>query len=233
MAIFIDFFRFFIDFRRISEGFWKDFGDIFRWFFAFSAKTPIFKIRAPTQCFVRVELLEIHEKRQKSRYTIKAKFGCEKKSSKIAKKVDLGGSWAPFGRDLGRSEASFGRSWAVWEALFLMLVFGVVFKSALGAVWPGFWFDFNGFWEDFGKVLEGLGRMCEHSGWFWAFVDYSGLLGCFGQIFARFWLVLLVAMEFILTSSSSWLYCLFLLSFACFGLLGLALACFGCFGCLP
>ena len=73
-----------------------------------------------------------------------------------------------------------------------------------------------------GGVREGFGGICEHSGSVWAFVDYSGLLGCFGQIFARFWLVLLVAMEFILNSSSSWLYCLFLLSFACFGLLGLA-----------
>ena len=62
---------------------------------------------------------------------------------------------------------ALGAFWVVLEALFFMLVFGVVFKSALGTVWPGFWFDFNGFWEDFGKVLEGfwegLGRMREHS----------------------------------------------------------------------
>ena len=117
---------------------------------------------------------------------------------------------------------ALGASWVVLEALFFMLVFGVVFKSALGAVWLGFRFDFNGFWEDFGRVLgrfwEGLGGICEHSGSFWAFVDNSGLLWCFEEIFARFWQVLLVAMEFILNSSSSWLYCLFLLSFACFGI---------------
>ena len=63
---------------------------------------------------------------------------------------------------------ALGAFWVVLEALFFMLVFGVVFKSALGAVWLGFRFDFNGFWEDFGRVLEGfwegLGRMCEHSG---------------------------------------------------------------------
>ena len=38
--------------------------------------------------------------------------------------------------------------------------------------------------------------------------------------------------ELILNLNSSWLYCLLLLSFACFGLLWLVLACFGCFGCL-
>ena len=63
---------------------------------------------------------------------------------------------------------TLGASWVVLEALFFMLVFGLVLKGALGAVWPGFWCDFNGFGEDFGKVAEGfwegLGRMCEHSG---------------------------------------------------------------------
>ena len=87
--------------------------------------------------------------------------------------------------------------------------------------------DFGSILTDFGKILggsrQGLGGICEHSGSFWAFVDYSGLLGCFGQIFARFWLVLLVATEFILNSSSSWLYCLFLLALACLGWLWLAL----------
>ena len=63
---------------------------------------------------------------------------------------------------------ALGAFWVVLEALFFILVFGVFFKSALGAVWPGFRFDFNGFWEDFGKVSggfwKGLGRICEHSG---------------------------------------------------------------------
>ena len=41
-----------------------------------------------------------------------------------------------------------------------MLVFGVVFKSALGGIRAGFCFDFEGFGMDFGKgfgkVLGGL-----------------------------------------------------------------------------
>ena len=76
----------------------------------------------------------------------------------------LGGIGDGFGQGL----EALGAFWVVLQALFFMLVFGMVFKSALGAVWPGFWFDFDGFWEDCGKVLdgfwEGLGRMCEHSG---------------------------------------------------------------------
>ena len=73
-----------------------------------------------------------------------------------------------FGEGFGRGLAALGASWALLEAHFFVLVFGMVFKSALGAVWPGFRFDFNAFWEDLGRVLEGfwegLGRICAHSG---------------------------------------------------------------------
>ena len=42
-----------------------------------------------------------------------ANFQQEKTRQKIASKLDLGGSWAPFGRGLGRSGPSFGHSWAL------------------------------------------------------------------------------------------------------------------------
>ena len=64
----------------------------------------------------------------------------------------MGSIWEGFGRDFG----PLGASWAVLGLLFFMLVFGVVFKSALGAVWLGFGFDFNGFWEDFRRFLGGF-----------------------------------------------------------------------------
>ena len=80
--------------------------------------------------------------------------------------MDLGASWAPLGRGLGRSGTSFGRSWVVLEALFLMLVFGVVFKSALGASGLDFGSILMGFGRIFGRVLEGfwegVGGICEH-----------------------------------------------------------------------
>ena len=76
---------------------------------------------------------------------------------------------------------ALGAFGVVLETLFFMLVCGVVFKSALGAVWLGFWFDFNGFREDFGRVLEGFGKVWEEfasilgdSGPLWA------ILGCWG-----------------------------------------------------
>ena len=81
--------------------------------------------------------------------------------------LDFGSILMDFGRVLGRIWKLLGPLGSFWN-FFKMLVFGMVFKSALGAVWPGFRFDCNGFGEDLGRVLggfwEGLGRMCEHSG---------------------------------------------------------------------
>ena len=62
-----------------------------------------------------------------------------------------------------------------------MLVFGVVFKSALGAVWPGFWFDFNGFWEGFGRIL---GRFGKNVRAFWVILGLCGLFWAVGVFWA-------------------------------------------------
>ena len=51
-----------------------------------------------------------------------------------------------------------------------MLVFGMVFKRALGGFWARFWLDFNGFGRDFGRVLGGI---FEDSGRFCAILGYS------------------------------------------------------------
>ena len=61
----------------------------------------------------------------------------------------MGSIWDGFGRDL----EALGASWAVLVPLFFMLVFGVVFKSALGGIRAAFCFDFEGFGMDFGRVL--------------------------------------------------------------------------------
>ena len=76
---------------------------------------------------------------------------------------------------------ALGAFWVVLEALFFMLVFGVVFKSALGAVWLGFWFDFNGFGEDFGKVLGRFGRNLRT---FWVILGLCGLFWAVGVFWA-------------------------------------------------
>ena len=56
-----------------------------------------------------------------------------------------------------------------------MLVFGVVFRNALGGVLVGFWVDFRGLGKYFGRVLggfwEGFGRNFQA---FWAILSYYG-----------------------------------------------------------
>ena len=61
----------------------------------------------------------------------------------------MGGFWEGF-------PASWA-SWAVLALLFFMLVFGVVFKSALGGIRAAFCFEFEGFGRDFGRVLGSFG----------------------------------------------------------------------------
>ena len=41
----------------------------------------------------------------------------EKNSLKMVQKSDLGGSWAPFGKGLGRSGVSWGHFWAHFDCL--------------------------------------------------------------------------------------------------------------------
>ena len=99
-------------------------------------------------------------------------YNRKKTNQKRAQKSDLGASWAPFGTGFGRVLQAPGASWAVLRALFFMLVFGVVSKSALEGIWDGFWLDFEGFGKGFGRILGGF---WEGFGWilrgflnFWA-----------------------------------------------------------------
>ena len=100
----------------------------------------------------------------------------KKASQKVLKNLiweRLGLHLGGFGGGFGRGLEPLGASWAVFGALFCMLVFGVVFKSALGGVWLGFCLDSNGFGEDFGWVLEG----------FWECLGWILLaLACFGLL---------------------------------------------------
>ena len=51
---------------------------------------------------------------------------------------------------------ALGASWAVLKGLEFMLVFGVVFKSAVGGVRTEFWFDFEGLGGILGRFWEGF-----------------------------------------------------------------------------
>ena len=77
----------------------------------------------------------------------------------MVEKMDLGASWAPFGRVWGRFWEGFGISWGFlgcFGVSFFMLVFGVVCKSAPGGFLAGSWIDFWGYGRDFGRVLKGI-----------------------------------------------------------------------------
>ena len=86
----------------------------------------------------------------------------KKTSAKIVQKSDLGGSWAPFGRGLGRSGASCGHFWAHFDCLldvpnhiFLKQWAKMGSKRLFGWLLDRFW--------------EGLGRIWMRLGRIWAF----------------------------------------------------------------
>ena len=81
----------------------------------------------------------------------------------MLEKIDLGVSWAPFGKGLGRSGASFGHFWALFGRFFGVL--NQLFfkhrskmgsKKPLGWILGRFWKVLGRFGEDFGKVLAGF-----------------------------------------------------------------------------
>ena len=80
---------------------------------------------------------------------------------------------------MGKGLYALGASWAVLEAFFFILVFGVVFKSALGGIWLGFGLDFNGFWKDFGKVLGSQKLRFSH---FFRYFFEANFKGIFGRL---------------------------------------------------
>ena len=94
--------------------------------------------------------------------------------------LDLGGFGGGFGRDL----EPLGVSWAVFYTPFFLLVFGVIFKSALGGVWVGYWVDLGDFGEGLGNKLRGFWLILGCSALLWLALAGVGLLWlaltCFG-----------------------------------------------------
>ena len=77
--------------------------------------------------------------------------------------MDLGRSWAPFGKGLGGSGTSLGRSWASFGR-FVALQNRIVLKhwpkmvpeTPLGSIWGRFW---KGLGKVFGWFGEGLRKI--------------------------------------------------------------------------
>ena len=83
----------------------------------------------------------------------------KKTSAKIVQKSDLGGSWAPFGRGLGRSGASCGHFWAHFDCL-LDVPNHIFLKqwAKMGSKRLFGWL-LDRFWESLGRIWMRLGRM--------------------------------------------------------------------------
>ena len=89
--------------------------------------------------------------------------------------MDLGGSWASFGKGLGRSGASSGRYWpplgrflGVQSRAFFKHGPKMGSKRPPGSILGGFGVNLGGFWKDlgrsreqFGRILEGFGRIAQ------------------------------------------------------------------------
>ena len=89
----------------------------------------------------------------------------ENEDRKNADKPVLGGSWAPFGRDLERFGAHLGRSWAspgrfggCWNRILSEPWPKLVSKRRGGWILGGFGRGFGKVWRGFGRVWGGLGR---------------------------------------------------------------------------
>ena len=84
----------------------------------------------------------------------------------MASELDSGESWAPFGKDLGRSGRSFEHFWALFGRSFGVLNhpffkhrFKMGSKRPFGAILERFWRVLGGFGVDFGRVWAGFWKV--------------------------------------------------------------------------
>ena len=90
--------------------------------------------------------------------------------------MDLGGSWALFGRGLGRSGESLGRSWVLLgqslelqNEAFLKHWSKICSKKPLGSI-------LGRFWKALGRVLEGRGKILLNFGRGWDLQKMAGTI---------------------------------------------------------
>ena len=115
-----------------------------------------------------VKFRKIFNKNQKS-------YRVANNKPKIHPKIWFGGSWASFGRGLGRSGASLGRSWVTFVRI-LDVQNTAFFKhgSKMGSKRP-FGSTLGGSWEDLEKIWARFGQK---SGSIWTF---------FWPVVGKFW----------------------------------------------
>ena len=107
---------------------------------------------------------------------INANLELEKNNQKLPENFDLGGSWASFGKGLGRSWASSGRSWPPLGR-FLDVQSLAFFKHEhnMGSKSPSE--------SILGRFGKGLGRIFGAHGRVWG--RFSFILAAFGKVCPR------------------------------------------------
>ena len=142
--------------------------------------------------FCKGRPLEKHTQINQKSMKNQCKFRVGKKGNKMAWKMDLGRSWAQFGRGLRRSWGPFGHFWpplgrfgGVRNQAFLKHWSKMGSNRAFGSTLGGSWRVWGGFWEGFGKVLGRFGRNLRA---FWVILSLCGLfwaVGVFGADFRK------------------------------------------------
>ena len=100
----------------------------------------------------------------------------KKTSAKIVPKSDLGGSWAPCGKGLGRSSASWGHFGAHFDCLLdvpnhIFLDNGPRWTPR--GVLDSFWIYFGKVWEDLDASWKNLGFQNQSCCVTWSFLEHS------------------------------------------------------------
>ena len=161
-SICFHFSRFFFDFSSILSRFREGFSMIFDTFFETCQN-----VWKSTKHCVGAWILKVDSYKNKQILPQNCKktmqiYDQKKTSAKIVQKSDLGGSWAPFGKGLGRSGASWGHFWAHFDCL-LDVPNHIFLKqwSKMGSKRPFGWL--------LDRFSEGLGRIWMRLGRIWAF----------------------------------------------------------------
>ena len=170
------------DLEGILEGFWEGFGRVWGWIFddfSHFFQNSDFTEKSTKHC-VGAWILKVGSYKNmwnsgKIGAKIKEIIEFKKTSQKLTQKSDLGGSWASFGRGLGRSGGSLGRSWVTFVRI-LDVQNTAFFKhgSKMGSKRP-FGSSLGGSWEDLGKIWARFGQK---SGSIWTF---------FWPVVGKFW----------------------------------------------
>ena len=115
--------------------------------------------------FQGFELTKNYQKSMKHRPKVETNLALENVRQKIVQKMIFGGSWAPFGKGLGRSWASFGRFWAIFGMFKIDLFYNIGPRWAPRGLLDRFWSILGNVIKVLGGFGKVLGGFCLIFGW--------------------------------------------------------------------